>query len=273
VKNRTFGQVTRYFSMRNASLAALTAALGLALSTTALADLRFSPKAVDFGNVIVGTTSKTRLVALVNIGDYPARLGKIRIRGDFAQTNECPTEIPRGEGCNFEVTFSPTTVGPASGEMKIQGAEFPLQHSGTGITGVAAMNCSNATASDPNLTELFPLLFLPENIKGVTGPRGNVAVSITGINQDKPVTGGLLLCQDAFIIGNTAFLRDDDGPGRGGRSYEIGFKATDKSNAAASCTGTVPVCVQDFSNAGKACTPTMESFVSASCPAPVRRAK
>lgn len=87
------------------------------------------------------------------------------------------------------------------------------------------------------------------------------------------MTGGLFLCQDAFIVGDTAFVRDDAGPGTGGRSYEISFTATDNSNSAVSCTGQVPVCVQDFRHAGQPCQPTGESVVSTLCPVRVRKGR
>ena len=62
---------------------------------------------------------------------------------------------------------------------------------------------------------------------------------------------------------NTAWVRADaDSPG--GLIYELGFKATDK-NSQATCTGRVPVCVQDWRHPG-ACVDTGNSFDSTVCP-------
>lgn len=61
------------------------------------------------------------------------------------------------------MTFSPTTTGSASGTLTITDTASNSPPTLTlSDTGVTAINCSSATVSDPNLTELFPLLFLPE---------------------------------------------------------------------------------------------------------------
>jgi CSLREA domain-containing protein len=116
----------------------------------------------------------------------------------------------------------------------------------------STVNCSKAAASDPNLVALLPVYY-PEQVTGVTDSAGPFNISLTGVLQSKPVTP--LLCPNAFITGTTAFVRSTNQSVSGNLLYSIGFTATD-TNSGESCTGAVPVCVQDLLHAGKPCTGT-----------------
>jgi predicted outer membrane repeat protein len=71
VKNHTFGRIARYVSMRNASLAALTAALGLALTTTARAQTTITVN--DLGDPSSSSGGCTLRDAInVALGNSPA---------------------------------------------------------------------------------------------------------------------------------------------------------------------------------------------------------
>jgi CSLREA domain-containing protein len=129
------------------------------------------------------------------------------------------------------------------------------------------IDCSTATASDPNLTALLPVFFMPEYISGVNDSNGGYKLKITGVTQDKPVPR--LLCPNAFSSGTTVYLRTNNEPlqpGPSGLLYSIEFTATDKATGA-SCTGAAPVCAQDIFHRGKAClAPLAKSYDATKCP-------
>jgi hypothetical protein len=65
----------------------------------------------------------------------------------------------------------------------------------------------------------------------------------------------LPLCPNARIADSVAFVRpaNQSGASVGNMLYGIGFIASDRSSRA-SCTGSVPVCVQDLKHRGQLCT-------------------
>lgn len=127
------------------------------------------------------------------------------------------------------------------------------------------VDCSNAVASSPSLTASSPTIFFPEDVNGVTDTAGPFTISITGVREDKPVAP--LLCPNANVVGTTTFVRLTTAPlqGPGGLLYGIEFKATDKGSGR-SCTGSVPVCVQDLIDRGKPCAALPLSYDATKCP-------
>jgi hypothetical protein len=85
-------------------------AAGVALTAT--------PITVQFGNVIVGTQSRPKTVTIQSYGN-PLLLGNITAGAQFAQTNNCPPQLPYGGTCQIQVTFSPTVSGAASDFLRI----------------------------------------------------------------------------------------------------------------------------------------------------------
>jgi predicted outer membrane repeat protein len=124
------------------------------------------------------------------------------------------------------------------------------------------IDCAQAAASLPRLVST-PGVFFPELITGVRNPNGAFSINITGITQTKPVSGGGFICRDAFAIGGTAFVRANS-QGGGALIYRISFSATD-GHTRYSCTGLVPVCVQDLLHARQACVDTGQSYDSTKC--------
>jgi YVTN family beta-propeller protein len=96
-------------------------------------------------------------------------------------------------------------------------------------------DCSHATAS-PNLLWPPNHKFVSIQIAGIVNPAGGaVTISVTGIFQDEPVSGG----PDATGVGtgSPSVRAERDGNGDG-RVYHINFTAT---GASGSCTGSVTV--------------------------------
>ena len=111
------------------------------MTTAAGPAVTLSPTALSFGNQAVGSTSAAQTVTLINDGDAVLNFSSMTITGDFAETNTCGTTLPAGSSCAFDVTFSPTATGPASGNLTINsdapGSPHVVTLSGTGIVGPA----------------------------------------------------------------------------------------------------------------------------------------
>ena len=81
------------------------------------------PGTLTYGQQVVGTSSSPQTANLYNAGGAPLTLKSIQIGGtdpnDFSQTNNCPTSVPVGGGCQIQVTFTPTAAGNRQAALNI----------------------------------------------------------------------------------------------------------------------------------------------------------
>jgi hypothetical protein len=95
---------------------------------------------LDFGSLVVGTTSSPQIVTLTNLGSAAVSIFDVRLTGsnpkDFGQTNTCGTSVPAGGSCTFSVTFTPLGLGYKTATLAVgnNGGANPLTValSGTG---------------------------------------------------------------------------------------------------------------------------------------------
>jgi hypothetical protein len=87
------------------------------LNTGALA---FSPTTpLNFGEQLIGTTSKPQIVTIRNTGSRAISFHSLRASGPFEATDTCGGAIAAGATCKISATFTPTTAGPQSGTIAI----------------------------------------------------------------------------------------------------------------------------------------------------------
>jgi hypothetical protein len=107
------------------------------LANIAYPILGLSNATVIFPAQAVGTTSPATAVTLTNAGDAPLALAGIDVTGDFAETSDCGAVVAPGNTCTLQITFTPTTLGPRSGEVSLRsnvpGSPQTIGLTGTGI--------------------------------------------------------------------------------------------------------------------------------------------
>jgi len=77
----------------------------------------YSPSALTFPGVPVGTSSSPLLVTLTNKGTVFLNVVSIVTYGNFSQTNNCGTGLAIGAKCTVKVTFTPTITGQQTGTL------------------------------------------------------------------------------------------------------------------------------------------------------------
>lgn len=108
------------------------------LAGTGVSRVTLSPAALDFGGVVVGSTSLRRSASLRNNQKSASlSLGSILASGDFTQTNNCPSQLAPSATCAISVSFKPGAMGPRSGAVTIADNTPESPHllllSGTGL--------------------------------------------------------------------------------------------------------------------------------------------
>lgn len=76
-----------------------------------------STNSLDFGTVSQGTTSSAKSAALMNTGKEPITVQAPAVTGPFEASHNCATSLAAGESCVANVTFKPTSTGPAEGSL------------------------------------------------------------------------------------------------------------------------------------------------------------
>src|SRR5579862_2805211 len=106
---------------------------------TAFAALNTSSTNVNFGQVVVKTTSAAQVVTLSALG--PLTLGSISITGPFAESDNCGPSLPNETACKVYIVFKPTSSGNQTGTLTILHNGFfdsvstvSLEGTGTAIT-------------------------------------------------------------------------------------------------------------------------------------------
>ena len=102
----------------------------------------YSPAALNYGTVKVGT-SVTKNVVLKNDGTTVLTIDSIAItgadKGDYSQTNSCPSSLNAGASCLISVTFDPTTTGTRTAGLTVTDNEFGGKQTGP-LTGKGSNN-------------------------------------------------------------------------------------------------------------------------------------
>ncbi len=107
------------------------------LGTASPANLVFSPTSLDFGSVLVGSTS-TLPIQITNVSPTPAILNSITATGDYAATGTCPTPgnvLAPAATCTIQIAFTPTQPSTRTGTLSLNTSltALPLTASLTGI--------------------------------------------------------------------------------------------------------------------------------------------
>ena len=95
-----------------------------------------APSALNFGSVVVGSTSSAQSVTVSNPTSSAASVSSIAATGDFAQTNTCGSSIAAGASCTVSVKFTPTATGSRTGSLTVNagGVTNTVSLSGTGTS-------------------------------------------------------------------------------------------------------------------------------------------
>ncbi len=116
-------------------------------ASTPVGVLSTSTSGLGFSSTAVGTTSAAQSVVVSNIGTASLSLSAIATTGPFTASHNCPATLAVNESCQVSVTFSPTTVGVESGEVKFTTG---VGTTSIGLAGAGVTALTAALSNDPN---------------------------------------------------------------------------------------------------------------------------
>lgn len=97
-----------------------------------------------FGNQLVGTTSATQQVTLVNVGTTTLTINSIQWSANFSDSNNCGGSLRPGVSCRINVRFVPTTTGVLTGTLTITDSDITSPQvvtlTGTGVAPVLSLS-------------------------------------------------------------------------------------------------------------------------------------
>lgn len=103
---------------------------------TNFAAMEASPSTLSFGAVLVGTSSSSRTLALVNSGGLNVSISSVALTGPFTSSGNCVTTLAAGEQCVLQIGYVPQGTASESGSVTIthSASQTPLivNLSGTG---------------------------------------------------------------------------------------------------------------------------------------------
>jgi hypothetical protein len=76
-----------------------------------------TPASLTFPSQPLTSSSAAQSVTLANTGNAALNIGSIQVTGDFAQVNNCPSNLVPATSCAINVTFTPTAPGTRNGSL------------------------------------------------------------------------------------------------------------------------------------------------------------
>jgi hypothetical protein len=134
-----------------------------------------SPASLNFGNQTVDVGSTPQIVTLENPGNVNLTIASIQIngtnRGDFSQTNNCPSSLPPNGSCNISVSFTPTTTGTRNAAVTITD-NAPGSPQIAPLTGFGVQTASTTTLSSisPGTVAFGTRVTLKASVTSAAGP-------------------------------------------------------------------------------------------------------
>ncbi len=150
----------------------------------ALPVIQISPAALNFGGVAVGSSS-AQGITIFNTGTATLTVNSISAPTPFVVTNHCGSVAPQSS-CKSLVTFTPTSIGPASALLTITdnagGSPHTLALSGTGLS--ASVNVPSALSFGNVMVGTSAVQTL------IVTNAGNAALSFTNMSASAPFAYG-----------------------------------------------------------------------------------
>jgi hypothetical protein len=81
--------------------------------------MTLTPTALTFANQNIGTSSVSQPVTITNFGGSPLNLSSISANGGFIDNTACPVNLIAGSNCTVDVSFAPSSTGPANGVLTL----------------------------------------------------------------------------------------------------------------------------------------------------------
>jgi hypothetical protein len=143
----------------------------------------FTPRGLSFPNEGTGTTSPGQNMTLTNVGAAPLAITSIVASGDFAESNDCGSNLSIGNACTVNVTFAPTAAGVRTGLLSfadngsVVSQRLVLSGAGT-VPGFLVNVASGSSVSQTvtaGQTASYSLAFTPQN-----GFSGTVTLACSG---------------------------------------------------------------------------------------------
>ena len=138
----------------------------------------YSPTALSFGSVAVGTASAPQTTTLTNIGNKPLTISQFLLSQNtppsYSQTNTCPDVLAAGANCTISVTFTPTQPGYLSGTLYDNDNGNSYGQTEVTLTGSGTVN------SDAALTLSATSLNFSPTVVGTTSAAQIVYATSTG---------------------------------------------------------------------------------------------
>ena len=203
-----------------------------------------APSSVAFGEAPVGSSADEKTVTITNRGHARSGTLELELTGDDAFSTsaivECGPTLAPGASCEVGLTFSPDSVGPASGTLVVtgrRGASVSVPLSGTG-TGDAALAISPSSAEfDDTLVGATsdPVTFTVSSVGLV--PTGIPDASLGSESGDFDITNDT--CTAPLPPGATCTVTVVFTPGDPGEATdELTVSATPGGSASADLSGT-----------------------------------
>lgn len=81
--------------------------------------LLISPRVLKFDAQRIGTSSRVKIVKVINQGTKPVTFTGMPIAGDFAESNTCGQSLAAHTACTISVSFRPTGAGKRTGNLPL----------------------------------------------------------------------------------------------------------------------------------------------------------
>jgi len=147
-----------------------------------------NPLVVSFGNVVMYTTSSTRIVTIQNIGNATLSIRSVALVGtdssQFSQNNNC-SNVSAGASCTVEVKCSPTSPRSIA-------ASISVEHNAIGSPVAVSLGCDGVAPPNPGSTQILSIGCAPYGsskfssarcaVKPMAGDKIRITFKNTGTN-------------------------------------------------------------------------------------------
>jgi hypothetical protein len=140
--------------------------LGLAIAGTAIQSVsgpaaQVFPAAQDFGQIVEGQTSATKVISVANVGGQTVGISGIKVTGmnagDFAQSNTCEATLAVNANCSVSILFTPSLAGAEQATLQVSdnapGSPQTATLTGTGVAGQGSVTLAPASLNFGTIAE------------------------------------------------------------------------------------------------------------------------